>query len=169
MDNAKKRYDDTIRELMAEKPELKDFVNGAIVAADDLDVIVLNVTIGKLAILKLTCPELGHLYGRVFGFPQCCINAMEEEETHWNHKASKVDFNHEIVQQGHGYVPCIECAKLTTAQLVDKITERRLFGLPFPLDDMGGKHAQAHQFIGNIDKVPKATVSIRAYVFRDIK
>lgn len=169
MDNAKKKYDGKIRELMADVPELKDFVSGNIVAADDVTCIVLNMNIGKMAIISLACPDLGQLYGRVYGYPQCCINAMEKEEASWKDKTARMDFNHEIVRQGHGFVPCLECGKLSTAKLVDKISERRLFGLPFPIDDMGGKHAQAHQFIGNIDRVPKATVSIRKYVFRDIK
>jgi hypothetical protein len=63
--------------------------------------------------------------GRMFGYPECCINDFLIVEL----PRRQSEFT------GTGYVPCEVCSKKSRQELLDVIAINRKFPKPFPLDE----------------------------------
>jgi hypothetical protein len=68
------------------------------------------------------------LFGRWFGFPQCCIDWFETEVMPDPNHAANVP----NPLKGTGYRPCPACAQRPVVELIDTINSNRVCPEPFP-------------------------------------
>lgn len=64
--------------------------------------------------------------GKIFGYPECCI------EEFCNHLGGRGNLFRKF--HGTGYVPCESCNRKTAQELLDQIAARRTYPKPFPED-----------------------------------
>jgi len=90
--------------------------------------------------------DLGYVFGRYYGFPECCIREFSKGESHYKTRQFC----------GTGFVPCAACNEKPAWKILKDIRARRIAPTPFP---DGHKHpTHTHHLLEVLLKVIDNTI-----------